>query len=227
MIRIALFKSKSNQNKKDIGEQTDQEKVKYVWLTSRKAIFIITGEPLENIYSYGVPIIPLSGYYRSKDKIYTAKELSEYYVILNLPKDANVDEIKGKRVVVIGYDEDALYIDANKDEDEKDEKNEDEENDESDESDEEESDEKNDEESDKTKDKIRDIFDKYANDIFDTILSNEQLSINLLIKLLDILNVNDIVDIILSNKRISRALFEKAFKMLKESKNADDEEEGE
>jgi hypothetical protein len=221
---VSLFKSKSNQNKKDIGNQTDQEKVKYVWLVSRKAIFIITGEPRENIYSYGVPIIPLFGHYRSKDKIYTAKELSEYYVILNLPKDANVDEIKGKRVVVIGYDEDALYIDANKDEDEK---SEDEENDESDKSDEEESDEKNDEESDKTKDKIRDIFDKYANDIFDTILSNEQLSINLLIKLLDILNVNDIVDTILSNERVYKALFTKAFKMLKESENADDEEEGE
>jgi hypothetical protein len=224
-----LFKSKSNLGKKRNGSpgKGEKKKTKYVWLASNKAIFIIRGEVKESKYGYGLPIVPLYGDYKADGKTYTAKELSKYYVILNLPKDANVDEIKGKRVVVIGYDEDALYIDANKDEDEKDEKSEDEENDESDKSDEEESDEKNDEESDKTKDKIRDIFDKYANDIIDTILSNEQLSINLLIKLLDILNVNDIVDIILSNERISRALFTKAFKMLKESENADDEEEGE
>ncbi len=117
---MGLFKSKSNVNKKDDdrSEKGDRKKVKYVWVSSRKAVFLITGEPRESKYSYGIPIIPLHGYYRSNGKSYTAKELSDYYVILNLPKDADVDELKGKRVVVLGYDKDALYIAGNDDEDE-------------------------------------------------------------------------------------------------------------
>jgi hypothetical protein len=109
---MALFKSKSNVNKKDDGrsEKGDRKKVKYVWVSSRKAVFLITGEPRESKYSYGIPIIPLHGYYRSNGKSYTAKELSDYYVILNLPKDADVDELKGKKVVILGYENDALYI---------------------------------------------------------------------------------------------------------------------
>ena len=112
-----LFKSKSNSVKKDDGRQKgDRKKVKYVWLSSRKAIFIITGEPRESKYSYGVPIIPLHGYYRADGKRYTAKELSDYFVVLNLPKDADIDGLKGKKVVILGYDKDALYIDENNDE---------------------------------------------------------------------------------------------------------------
>jgi len=124
---MPLFKSKSNSNKKDDGRQKsdrkkvnpergDLKKVKYVWLSSHKAIFIITGEPRESKYSYGIPIIPLHGYYKSNGESYTAKELSEYFVVLNLPKDADISELKGKRVVILGYDEDALYIDQNDDE---------------------------------------------------------------------------------------------------------------
>jgi len=82
----------------------------------KKAIFLVTGEPRESKYSYGIPIIPLHGYYRSNGKSYTAKELSDYFVVLNVPKDADIDELKGKRVVILGYDEDALYIDENNDE---------------------------------------------------------------------------------------------------------------
>jgi hypothetical protein len=108
---MSLFKSKSNSNKKDDGRpKGDRKKVKYVWVSSRKAIFIITGEPRESKYSYGIPIIPLHGYYRSNGKSYTAKELSDYYVILNLPKDADIDGLKGKKVVILGYENDALYI---------------------------------------------------------------------------------------------------------------------
>ncbi len=44
--------------------------------------------------------------------------MSDYYVILNLPKDADIDELKGKKVVILGYDKDALYIAGNDDEDE-------------------------------------------------------------------------------------------------------------
>jgi len=33
-----------------------------------------------------------------------------------LPKDADISELKGKRVVILGYDQDALYIDQNDDE---------------------------------------------------------------------------------------------------------------
>ena len=126
---MAVFKSKSNSDKKDDGRQKsdrkkvnpergDLKKVKYVWLSSHKAIFIITGESRESKYSYSMPIIPLHGiYYSSKDKRkYTAKELSDYFVVLNVPKDADIDELKGKRVVILGYDEDALYIDENNDE---------------------------------------------------------------------------------------------------------------
>ena len=109
-----LFKSKSNSGKKDDGRpKGDQKKVKYVYLSSKKAIFIITGEPKKSKYSYGVPIIPLHGYYRADGKRYTAKELSDYYVVLNLPKDADIDGLKGKKVVILGYDKDALYVDEN------------------------------------------------------------------------------------------------------------------
>ena len=108
---MGLFKSKLNANKKANGSQNDRKKVKYVWISSRKAIFIITGDIKESKYSYGVPIIPLIGFYRSKGKSYTAKELGNYYVILNLPKDVNIDELEGKRIVVLGYDKDAIYID--------------------------------------------------------------------------------------------------------------------
>gem|GEM_PF-1008163 len=121
---MGLFRSKSNSDKKDDGrpkgdrkkvnpERGDLKKVKYVWLSSHKAIFIITGEPRESKYSYGIPIIPLHGYYKANGESYTAKELSEYFVVLNLPKDADISELKGKRVVILGYDQDALYIDEN------------------------------------------------------------------------------------------------------------------
>jgi hypothetical protein len=107
---MALFKPKKKGDKKD-NEPTKQKKeTKYVWLLSNKAVFLITGDPKESKYSYGVPIIPLFGYYRSDGKRYTAKELSDYYVILNLPKDANLGELKGKRLVVLGFDEDEIYI---------------------------------------------------------------------------------------------------------------------
>lgn len=109
------LKHKPNSNKKDGGrpEKGDRKKVIYVWVSSKKAIYLVTGEPRESQYSYGIPIIPLHGYYRSNGKSYTAKQLSDYYVILNLPKDADVDEWKGKRVVIQGYDQDALYIREN------------------------------------------------------------------------------------------------------------------
>ena len=114
---MPLFKPKSNSVKKhDDRSNGGRKKVKYVWVSSRKAIFIITGEVKESKYSYGVPIIPLHGYYKADGKSYTAKELSDYFVVLNLPKDADIDGLKGKRVVIMGYSEDALYIDANEDE---------------------------------------------------------------------------------------------------------------
>jgi hypothetical protein len=110
-----LNKSKSNVNKKDDGRpKGDRKKVKYVYLSSKKAVFIITGEPRESKYSYSVPIIPLHGiYYSSKDKRkYTAKELSDYYVVLNIDKD-DADALKGKKIVVLGYNEsETLFVPA-------------------------------------------------------------------------------------------------------------------
>jgi hypothetical protein len=109
-----LNKSNSKVDKKDDGrsEKGDRKKVKYVWLSSHKAIFIITGEPRESKYSYSVPIIPLHGiYYSSKDKRkYTAKELSEYYVVLNIDEE-DADALKGKKIVVLGYNEsETLFV---------------------------------------------------------------------------------------------------------------------
>jgi len=111
---MALIKKKVNSTNKDNGnkkgnrssEKGDRKKIKYVWLSSHKAIFIITGEPRESKYSYSVPIIPLNGiYYSSKDKRkYTAKELSEYYVVLNIDEE-DADALKGKKIVVLGYNE--------------------------------------------------------------------------------------------------------------------------
>ena len=117
---MALFKPKKKGDKKDNEPAKQKKETKYVWLLSNKAVFLVTGDPKESKYSYGVPIIPLFGYYRSDGKRYTAKELSDYYVILNLPKDANLDELKGKRLVVLGFDEDEVYIEK-EEEDEKEE----------------------------------------------------------------------------------------------------------
>jgi len=113
---MGLFKSKSK-TQVNKGNTTrakgDRKSVKYVYLSSHKAIFIITGEIKESKYSYGIPIVPLLGYYRSNGKSYTADELRNYYVVLNLPKDADISELEGKKVVIVGYDKDALYIDEN------------------------------------------------------------------------------------------------------------------
>jgi hypothetical protein len=109
---MGLFKVKKNVNKK--FSQNNRRNVKYVWLASEKAIFLITGDIKESKYSYGVPIIPLSGlYYSSKDKrTYTAKKLSNYYVVLNIDKD-DANALRGKKVVVLGYNEsEMLFVPA-------------------------------------------------------------------------------------------------------------------
>jgi hypothetical protein len=118
---MGLFKSKSNSVKKHDGkrdgrpEKGDQKKVKYVYLSSKKAVFLVTGDIKKSKYSYSVPIIPLHGiYYSSKEKRkYTAKELVGYFVVLNIDEeDANV--LKGKKIVVLGYSEnEALFVPAN------------------------------------------------------------------------------------------------------------------
>ncbi|PVU75456.1 hypothetical protein DDW11_02710 [Sulfolobus sp. SCGC AB-777_G06] len=114
---MGLFKSKSNSVKKDDGrsEKGDQKKVKYVYLSSKKAVFLVTGEPRESEYSYAVPIIPLHGiYYSTKDKRkYKAKELSDFYVMLNIDKD-DADALKGINIVVLGYNEnETLFVPSN------------------------------------------------------------------------------------------------------------------
>ena len=104
---------RGNGNKKDSGRTNGRsdgkrKPVKYVYLASKKAVFLVTGEPKEARYSYGVPIIPLHGYYKADGKKFTAKDLADYYVVLNLDKDDGlVDAIKeGVRLVVLGYKED-------------------------------------------------------------------------------------------------------------------------
>ncbi len=56
---MALFKPKKKGDKKDNGSTKRKKETKYVWLISNKAIFLITGDPKESKYSYGIPIIPL------------------------------------------------------------------------------------------------------------------------------------------------------------------------
>ena len=107
-------KKRGSGDKKDSdgSDGKTTRKTKYVYLASRKAVFLVTGEPKESKYSYGVPIIPLHGYYRADGKKYTAKDLSDYYVILNLDKDDGlVDEVRnGARLVVLGYKESEVFI---------------------------------------------------------------------------------------------------------------------
>ena len=108
-------------NKKDDGrsEKGDRKKVKYVYLSSKKAVFLVTGEPRKNKYSYGVPIIPLHGFYLSpKDRhIYTANELSGYFVVLNIDEE-DAEVLRGKKVVVMGYNEDeTLFVPADEGDD--------------------------------------------------------------------------------------------------------------
>jgi len=105
--RMGLFNPKKDTRQKDDRKKDGAKKqVKYVYLSSKKAVFIITGEPRESKYSYSVPIIPLHGiYYSSKDKRkYTAKELGDYFVVLNIDEE-DADALKGKKVVVMGYNE--------------------------------------------------------------------------------------------------------------------------
>jgi len=109
-----LNRSKSGSGNKRDGrsEKGDLKKIKYVYLSSNKAVFLVTGNPRENKYSFSVPIIPLHGlYYSSKDKRkYTAKELANYYVVLNIDEE-DADALKGKKIVVIGYSEnEILYV---------------------------------------------------------------------------------------------------------------------
>jgi len=110
---MGLFKPKQNANKKVNGrsEKGERKKVKYVWVSSRKAIFIIAGDIKESRYSYSAPIIPLHGiYYSSKDKRkYTAKELANYFVVLNIDKE-DADALRGKKIVVMGYNENEMLF---------------------------------------------------------------------------------------------------------------------
>lgn len=91
---------------------------KYVYLASSEAIFLITGKIRESRFSYGIPIVPLLGKFRSykEGKTYDATELRGYDVVLNLPKDFEVEKVKDKRIVVLGYDRDSIYIDEDGDE---------------------------------------------------------------------------------------------------------------
>ena len=115
-----------NGNKKDSGRTNGQsdgkrKPVKYVYPASRRVIFLVTGEPKESQYSYGVPIVPLYGKFRAKDgKVYDADELRGEKVVLNVSKDDGlVDAIKeGVRLVVFGFKDNEIAVDG--DEDEKD-----------------------------------------------------------------------------------------------------------
>jgi hypothetical protein len=115
---MALFKSLKRNGKKAYGSNNGDKEVKFVYIASSRAIFLIDGEVRESKYSFGVPIIPLYGKYRStkEKKVYDAKELRGYNVILNIPKNTNVDELKGKKVVVLGYSDDEVFVGLYEDE---------------------------------------------------------------------------------------------------------------
>jgi len=110
---MGLFKVRKNDNKK--FTQNNRRDVKYVWLASEKAIFIIESEPREYRYSYGIQIKPLDGlYYSSKEKKkYNANELSHCNVILNVDKNTpkeDLEKLEKGKVVVLGYGEDDIII---------------------------------------------------------------------------------------------------------------------
>jgi hypothetical protein len=115
---MALFRSLKKNRKKANGSNNDKKDLKYVWLASQKATFLIVGEPRKAKYSYGVQIIPLYGLFKStkEGKIYDANELKDYNVVLNLPKDADVSKLKGKRIAVVGYKKDEILIEENDEE---------------------------------------------------------------------------------------------------------------
>jgi hypothetical protein len=107
------FKPRDNGDKNANGSKAEQKrKIVYVWLESRKAVFIVRGEPKESKYSIGLPITPLYGKYRpTKDgKARDAHELNDFDVVLNIPKGENVDLLKGKKVVVVGFNEDEVLL---------------------------------------------------------------------------------------------------------------------
>ncbi|ACP35849.1 conserved hypothetical protein [Sulfolobus islandicus L.S.2.15] len=112
---MVVLKSRFDKRvKKDTFNKNGKRKeIKYVWVASNKAIFLVTAEAKESKYSYSAPIIPLHGiYYSSKDrKKYTAKELNDYFVVLNVRKDDQlVYYLKKGVVVIIGYSEDNVLI---------------------------------------------------------------------------------------------------------------------
>jgi len=108
-----------NKVKKDIDKNgqkkndKNRKETKYVWAPFSEAIFLVTADARESKFSFSVPIIPLHGlYYSSKDKHkYTAQELKDYFVVLNVRKDDQlVYYLKKGVVVIIGYSEDDLVI---------------------------------------------------------------------------------------------------------------------
>jgi len=145
MRQMGVFtKSRSGADKK--GNGSSRQTI-YVWLASDEAIFLINGEVRESKYSFGVPIVPLYGKFKStkekkvysadelkgytvvlnlpkntnvdelkEKKVYSADELKGYTVVLNLPKNTNVDELKGKKVVVLGYSDDEVFVGVYEDE---------------------------------------------------------------------------------------------------------------
>jgi hypothetical protein len=107
-------------SKSDVGKKANDRSRRtiYVELASDEAIFLINGEVRESKYSFGVPIIPLYGNFKStkEKKVYSADELRDYNVILNVSKDADIDELKGKRLAVIGFNESEVLIEDEEDE---------------------------------------------------------------------------------------------------------------
>jgi hypothetical protein len=110
---VVVVKRDRGSKKGNASKATDDKRqpITYVYLASGKAVFLVTGEPRESKYSYGVPIIPLYGKYRAKDgKVYDAEELRGKRVVLNVDKnDGLIDEIRKRvKLVAIGYAEDEV-----------------------------------------------------------------------------------------------------------------------
>jgi hypothetical protein len=107
------FKPRNSGDKNANGSKAERKrKVVYVWLKSKRAIFLVRGEPKESKYSVGLPITPLYGKYRPRedDKARDAHELNDFDVVLNIPKGENVDLLKGKKIVIVGFDEDEVLL---------------------------------------------------------------------------------------------------------------------
>jgi hypothetical protein len=114
---VFVLKKEKGAKKDNARRATDDthDRTVYVYLASKEAVFLVTGQPKESKYSYGVPIVPLEGKYRAKDgAVYDACRLRGKRVVLNLRKDEDGEVVKaighGVKLVAFGFAENEVLL---------------------------------------------------------------------------------------------------------------------